>query len=224
MRWGADHAWLAASGDPEASVRRWCRRWAQWLTVGELNDLVAYTRDSNKRWSADQSAAVLGISVTHLTKLKLRHLGADDDPNYEVRLGMKRANSAERSRKHRAKNSSGAKRGRPALQLSPDEALARRRAQTAERVRRHRAVTQNPVTPLKKDIDSVTQLSVTRHLDVPVDATSSSLPVVVLEPVDQRRADPQATTRRAPAELIVLMRVDRGGDGFARAAPPPPPP
>src|ERR1700743_2643260 len=64
LQWGADHAWLAASKTPQTSVRRWARRWAPWLKPAELNKLVSDTEHSNKRWSADQCAAVLEISVT----------------------------------------------------------------------------------------------------------------------------------------------------------------
>jgi hypothetical protein len=108
LQWGADHAWLAAPSSPQRSVRRWCRRWAPWLTVNELNKLVTDTENSNKRWSHDQSASVLEISVTDRTNLKLWHIGANDDPNYEVRLGIQRAKAAERVRKYRAANGTGA--------------------------------------------------------------------------------------------------------------------
>jgi hypothetical protein len=196
LRWGADQAWLAASRNPQTSVRRWCRKWAPWLTVGELNELIAYTNDSNKRWSADQCALVLGISVADRTRLGLRHLGADDDPNFEVRLGIERAKAAERARRHRAKHSTGAKRGRPALKLSPAERLARSNDQAAVRMKRLRALRKNASRHIKK-IDGVTELSVTRHLDAPAVAIPS-LPVVA-EPISPSRA-PSAPRRLAPID------------------------
>jgi hypothetical protein len=165
LRWGADHAWMAASGNPQTSVRRWCRKAALWLTVSELDELVDETKRSNKRWSPDQCAAVLEISVTDRMEHKLWHFGAYDDPNYEVRLGISRTKSAKRSRKYRAKHSTGAKRGRPRLQLSPEEALARRRAQDAERQRRRRASRKKPSRDIL-DIDGVTEFSVTGHSGV----------------------------------------------------------
>jgi hypothetical protein len=113
LKWGADHAYLACPINPPRSVHRWCRKWAPWLTAAELGQIIAYTNTSNKRWAHDQCATVLGITVRDRHKLGLRFIGANDDPNYEVRLGIKRAKGAERSRKHRAKNSTGAKRGRP---------------------------------------------------------------------------------------------------------------
>jgi hypothetical protein len=138
LRWGADHAWLAASGNPKRSVRRWCRCWAPWLSDVELNEIVTATETSNKRWSTDQCATVLEISVTHRTRLRLRHIGADDDPFYVARNDIKRARAAERSRRFRAKHRTGAKPGRPPLELSADDRLARRRAQVAESARRRR--------------------------------------------------------------------------------------
>jgi hypothetical protein len=36
LRWAADQAYLASPDNPKRSVRRWCRRWAPWLTPAEL--------------------------------------------------------------------------------------------------------------------------------------------------------------------------------------------
>jgi hypothetical protein len=116
LKWGADHAYLARPTNPTLSVRRWCRRWAPWLTAAELGQILAYTNTSNKRWAHDQCATVLGITVRDRHKLGLRFIGASDDPDYEVRSTIKRAKAAERSRRRRAKNSTGAKRGRPKLE------------------------------------------------------------------------------------------------------------
>jgi hypothetical protein len=113
LRWGADHAWLASPADPRRSVRRWCRCWSPRLTASELDEIVAVTAHSNKRWSADQSATVLGITVRDRSTLGLRFIGAADDPNYAVRHDIKRAKDAERARRSRAARSTGAKRGRP---------------------------------------------------------------------------------------------------------------
>jgi hypothetical protein len=125
--WGADHAWLAAPSSPQRSVRRWCRRWAPWLTVNELNNLVKTTERSNKRWSHDQSAAVLEVSAADREKFKLWRIGANDGPNHEIRRGILRTKAAERVRKHRQRT--GAKRGRPELKLSSEARLARSNAQ-----------------------------------------------------------------------------------------------
>lgn len=160
VRWGADHAWMAADKNPARSLQRWCRKWAPWLTPADLDDLKSYTQTSNKRWSADQCSAVLGISVRKRTILKFRHLGANNDPNYEIRLGIKREKGAQRSRKYRDLHSSGKKPGRPPLELSADEALARRRNQQAERAKRYRASRKNASRVLS-DIDDVTEFSVT---------------------------------------------------------------
>jgi hypothetical protein len=161
LRWGADHAWLASPANPKRSVRRWCRKYQPRLTDADLDELVAYTEHSNKRWNADQCAIVLGVSVTDRTQLNLRHIGANDDPNYEIRLGIESANSAKRSRKYRAKHSTGGKRGRPALQLSEEERLARTRAQAAERQKRCRASRKNASRHISNNIDGVTEFSVT---------------------------------------------------------------
>jgi hypothetical protein len=160
LAWAADQAWLASPANPKRSVRRWCRRWAPWLKDAELRKIIAASDGSNKRWSGDQCATVLEISMRDRTALCLRFIGVDDDPNYERRDAMKREKAACRARRYRAAHRTGKTRGRPVLELSPEDRLARKRAQTAERVALHR-VTLKCVTPHKIDIGSVTELSVT---------------------------------------------------------------
>ena len=113
LRWGADQAYLAGPANPEISVRRWCRRWAPWLKSAELDAIVAYTTTSNKRWSDDESAITLEITVADRQRLHLRFIGADNDPNYEIRDALQRAKDAGYSRTYRAKHSTGRPRGRP---------------------------------------------------------------------------------------------------------------
>lgn len=109
LEWGCDHAWLAvgATGNDwkrNRSVRNWCRRWDPLLTDAELDQLVARTVTSNKRWSHDQCAAVLEITVRDRQAHGFRFFGANDDPNYEIRHAMKRDKAAARARKYRAAN------------------------------------------------------------------------------------------------------------------------
>jgi hypothetical protein len=114
LRWGADQAYLAGPANPERSVRRWCCRWWPTLKPAELDEIVAYTKTSNKRWSDDESAAVLEINLADHQRLHLRFIGADDDPNYEIREGLQREKNAGYSRTYRTKRSTGRPRGRPA--------------------------------------------------------------------------------------------------------------
>jgi len=124
LRWGADHAWTACPSNPRRSVRRWCRHKAPWLTKDELKKLVTDAATSNKRWSDDESARVLEITLAEREAIErdmsdrdigggLKFLGVTDDPHYEARDNIKRAKAAARARKCRAKHSTGAKRGRP---------------------------------------------------------------------------------------------------------------
>jgi hypothetical protein len=161
LQWVADHAWMAYPSDPKGAVRRECRRYAPWLKGAELEELVEATKKSNKRWSHDHSATVLEISMRDSQALGFRFLGCDDDPTYERRLKIKRAKNAARQKKFRAANSTGAKRGRPALQLSPEDKLARTNAQAAERMRRLRALRKNPSRDKLREAGSVTEFSVT---------------------------------------------------------------
>jgi hypothetical protein len=168
LRWGADHAWTASTANPKRSVSRWCRRWAPWLSDAELNEIITASETSNKRWSDDQSAGVLEISVKDREKFKLWHFGANDDPFYVARHDIKRTKAAERSRRYRAKKRTGAKPGRPPRELSADDKLARSNAQAAKRMRQYRALRKTPSSHLK-GIDSVTEFSVTHHPLVSVD-------------------------------------------------------
>ena len=113
LKWGADQAYLACPTNPKQSVRRWCRKWAPWLTAAELSQIIADTAVSNKRWSNDQCAAVLEISVRVSKHFRLRFIGANDDPDHKIRDSIRRGMAAERSRKYRATRSTGGKGGRP---------------------------------------------------------------------------------------------------------------
>jgi hypothetical protein len=76
------------------SVRRWCRRWRPRLTSPEPDEIVAATRKRNKRWSYDQSAAVLEIGVGDREYHRFRFFGASNDPDYERRSEIKREKNA----------------------------------------------------------------------------------------------------------------------------------
>jgi hypothetical protein len=199
LDWGADHAYSASPDNPTRSVRNWCRRWAPWLKDADLARLLARTVDDrNKRWSPDQCAAVLEITVRDREFHGLRFIGADDDPNYKVRLELKQLKAATRSRRYRARKSIGGKRGRPALSLSPEEKLERTNAQAAERMRRHRALRKNASRHIS-NIDSVTEFSVTAP---PVTAGVSISPQAAIS------GAPEAPQRLAP--IIEEIVVDRG--------------
>jgi hypothetical protein len=166
LRWGADQAWLAAGsdGNPKRSVRNWCRKWAPWLTAQQLDKIVTDTEKTNKRWSADQCATVLEITLSDRSALKFRFIGASDDPDLVARTVERLAKAAARARRYRAAKGSGTKRG-PKSKLSPEERLARRRAQDAKRAMRLRASRKKPSRHIEsigeRDEISVTQSSLT---------------------------------------------------------------
>jgi hypothetical protein len=204
LRWGADHAWLAGPTNPKQSVRRWCRRWAPWLSEIDLVELIAETEHSTKNWSHDRSAAVFRITVRDREALKLWFFGACDDPDYESRLQINRDKAAARQRRSRAGRRTGRKPGRPKLDLTPEEMKARRNAQATERMRRLR-LRKTPSRSIK-NINPVTYLSVT-----------DPCPILLPAPIEQRRA-PQAS-RRLPEDLTEDEMIDDGGCALA---PPPP--
>jgi hypothetical protein len=160
LRWGADHAFLADPINPLQSVRRWCLRRAPWLKDAELAEIIAYTKTSNKRYTPDQCAMVLKITVSDRNTIGLRFIGADNDRDYEQRRAAKNAKNAAANRRWRAAHSTGRKRGRPPLQLSEADRKARGNARAAERMRRLRALRKNARCYIK-NIDGITQFSVT---------------------------------------------------------------
>jgi hypothetical protein len=233
LRWGADQAWLAAENDRmrEPSVRNWCRSKAPSLTKAELDALVAYTATSNKNWTNDQCATVLGIGWRDTQEHGFKFIGADDDDGYKNRNAMKAEKHAARSRKYRAARSTGAKRGRPASttgrrrngavprsewlltnnasQAKPWVALGESRASYYRRIARETqpetGVTLNTVTPLNlKEIGSVTHF--------PTDLSHDP------QPPDRPSRSPQATRRQEP---IIIDIIDSLDDGGGLRAPPP---
>jgi hypothetical protein len=105
----------------------------------ELDQIVRETETRDKRWSGDQSAAVLEVGVRDREAHQLWFLGADDDPHFEQRIKLKRAKAAARARKYRADRSKGRPCGRPRLDLTESEKKSRMRRQSAESSARQRA-------------------------------------------------------------------------------------
>jgi len=106
-------AWDGYPSDPEAAVRRICGGLAPYLKEHELAALIESTRAANRRFSPDQCAMVIEISVTDCLARGYRFLGADNDPDYVDRDKAKRARNAACKRKSRAAKRSGRPRGRP---------------------------------------------------------------------------------------------------------------
>jgi hypothetical protein len=144
LTWAADHAWVAGTKNPRRSVRNWCRKYASpWLSDSELDEVVSQAEARNtphpQRWSHDQSAVTLEYSISDRKELPLQFIGADDDPDYQWRNQHKLSMNAASARKYRAKRRSGRPCGRPRLDLSESEKVARKRKQSAESSARHRA-------------------------------------------------------------------------------------
>jgi hypothetical protein len=104
LAWCAVQAWLAYPKNPEAAVRRICDELSPWLKDDRLVELIADTKVANKRFSHDQCAMVLEISVSDCLARGYRFLGASDDWSYEARHKAKRARNAACQRRRRAAN------------------------------------------------------------------------------------------------------------------------
>jgi hypothetical protein len=204
LAWCAIQAWLGYPHDPEAGVRRKCGGLAPYLKEAEWIELIAETRVANKHFNHDQCALVLEISVIDCLEHGFKFLGADNDMNYGTRHKAKRARNAACQRKRRAACSTGRMGGRPALQLSEEDRLARRRAQGAERKRAERErkkvvrdVTLNPVTGQDRITGEVTVFSVTS--DRPSRARpSASRPPIIINTQDRDNIDADGDAFGAP--------------------------
>jgi hypothetical protein len=229
LRWGADHAYLADPANPEISVRRWCRKWAPWLKPAELDEIVAYTQTSNKRWSDDECAAVLEVNVADRLRLRLRFIGADDDPNYEIRAGLQREKDAGYSRTYRAKHRTGRPRGRPKSDRVPAwvAAGASSRATYYRNLKAEKNETENPSGLLSKnrspDAISVSPVSPASMRGAPKASPRQH------DAVDIGDAPVALDARPAPTPpRPMVIRLDAAPDGFiidedGHSFTPPPP-
>jgi hypothetical protein len=199
LAWIACMAWDGYPSDPEAAVRRICGDLAPYLKEHELAALIESTRAANRRFSNDQCAMIIEISVIDCLDRGYRFLGAMDDEDHVERDKARRARNAACQRRRRAAKSGGRKGGRPSLDLSPEDKLARRRAQGAERARRLRASRKTPSPDKRRITGEVTGFSVTAP--------------------DRPSRAPRATRRQEP--IIIDMDHDSLDDGVALMAPPP---
>jgi hypothetical protein len=164
VQWGAEVAWQGNPANPERGARAWCCKWQPLLRLkqnkAKLDRIIAEAARTKTLWAPDIGGATLEITVSDLVALGFRFLGACDDPNYDARNATRKAKNAACHRRRRAANSTGRKRGRPALNLSPEEKRTRRLAQEAERKRRLRASAKNASSHIES-ITAVTHFSVT---------------------------------------------------------------
>jgi len=145
------------------------------LKDAELTELIERTVTSNKRYTPDQCAAVLEITVSDRQTLGLRFIGADDDPDYVQRLAAKKAKNAAANRRYRARHSTGRKRGRPKLEVPAWKAAGYKSKRTYQRHKALGTLAQNGTKNARCDISknrthhgikvppvSITEFSVTR--------------------------------------------------------------
>jgi hypothetical protein len=197
----ADHAWLAYPSDPKGAVRRICGPLAPWA---DLDQLIARTINSNKRWSNDQCAAVLEISVRDSQTHSLRFVGAHDDPEYQIRAAAKREKNAARARNSRAAKSTGRPRGRPKSEVPAWVAAG---SNSERSYYRHKA----------RGTAQSGSKNASRHISNNKERDGISLPPGP-EPAVERGA-PQAPPSRHPEPIESDIIVD---GGFAGATPPRP--
>lgn len=127
LEWGADHAWCSRPSNRAQVVREWYGLMAPWASEAQIKAILAALKNGERilNWTADQSAMVLELSLDRCRELKLqKFLGADDDLNYDRRRRIAAKGGAARSKKHRAKKSTGRPRGRPKRQGPKEFVLA----------------------------------------------------------------------------------------------------
>jgi hypothetical protein len=208
LGWVADHARLAYPANPEGAVRRCCCQFASELTEPELDEIVVTSEGSNKTWTPDQCAMVLGISFDDNLEIGFRFIGCDDDLNYDRRRKRDTDKGKQYSRTYRASKGASTKRGRPPLDLSEEEMVARRKAQAvdrkrAERLRKKAATSEDDVTLNSSGFLSKSMKSDELNVTQPLESGGG----------------PQATPRQneigdSPVALEALpASIDMGDDG-----------
>lgn len=144
-----------------SAARANARLRAPWLTVAELDDLISSALDSLNH--PPISAAKLGKAF-RLTADEMKRRGITTIMAFDHGAEETRRRQREWVAQARRKAGASTKRGRPALDLSPEEKRAHIRAKAAERKRRSRRmnVTENPSThhPSIRECD-VDEFSVT---------------------------------------------------------------
>jgi hypothetical protein len=117
----------------EDTARRNLRLWAPWLTPAAVAEIIEAARIANT-----PSAAQLGKAF-RVTADEVATLGLETMRAFTVTLEQDRNRQARRRRK----TNTGRKRGRPALELSPEAKLARQKALSAARSKAYRASRKN---------------------------------------------------------------------------------
>jgi hypothetical protein len=212
VQWGAEVAWQGNPANPERGARAWCCKWQPLLKLKQnktkLDRIIAEAAGTKTLWAPDIGGATLEITVSDLVALGFRFLGACDDQNYDARNAIRRAKNAACQRRRRAANSSGRKRGRPALNLSPEEKRTRRLAQEAERKRRARASAKNASSHIES-ITAVTELMRTRPIALDLDGFNPAkfgiVGIMVMSGTDVLRSWERAgPSRRSEAPVGVI--------------------
>lgn len=109
----ADLAFVATSvvGAEDYWIAYWCRKFVPGLSSDDIADLI--DRAEPRHYYGDDIAKAFEITADERERFALSQVGACDDPDRVQRDAFQRARNAAYNRKHRAKNRTGRKPGRP---------------------------------------------------------------------------------------------------------------
>lgn len=96
-----DH--LAALAHPKKHITQWLDLWAPWLTLAEVNDVIANGITNRRNWTADQLAWRLRLMKEERTMLSITTIGAIDHPKAARKKRRKQRERERRVANRRAK-------------------------------------------------------------------------------------------------------------------------
>lgn len=96
----AAHHMIRLAGHPQQRLMNWASLRAPWLSIEEVNGILAETATSPKTWKADTLAWRLRLTYAERQVLKIASIGAIDC-NAQQRAARRRARSKARSKAYR---------------------------------------------------------------------------------------------------------------------------
>jgi hypothetical protein len=181
--------------DPRGKMLGYVLRWAPWMPSGESEALVTMILAKPRKYTPKRLGELLRLTEAERVQLRITTIRSFDSTPETMAANAKRKDR-ERKVASRADNKSERPRGRPRLELSPEQMAARIKEQNAERARRCRASRKNA----SEALEGISNASDGIKRD------GFSVPW---------RGAPEARPRHAP----ILDDLDDNGDPFG--APPP---
>jgi hypothetical protein len=200
----------------------WCRRWAPHVSSDQATAMVRHARASSPKLIADDIVGkTLRLSYADRRRLKITAIGSFD-ADKPARTKLARARKKERDRRRAAERRKANGATPHAASLSQTEPWKKDGVSRRTWERRRKAAAAGEVDAISSPhpYSYYRATNLRRDPQVRDVASSSSLPVVVVDQSVAGRREPTATRRAADDGVIDLELID-DGVGYAWAPPPP---